>query len=293
MPGARVAETPAGRRIQLGALLRQLRQRSGLTQHEVGSKVWPDMKQPTAQNKLTRLEAGDGGIRPDDLEHLLAVYGVIDAGHIGIMHQLNTGTSQRGRHRVTMGENERKLADLIADAAIIREAAFETVPALLQCESYMRAQRASRAEVLEAEITAQRAQQELVLYTNAAQVYAILSESCVRRVFGSTAVLREQIEHLITLSRQSNISIHLIPFEPAASGTALFECFTLLTLACPPILDSVIKYVDLPYGRLAGEPVYAPARNDAFHRLWVRVANAALDPAQTRRYLSDIATELA
>ncbi|HVW41332.1 MAG TPA: Scr1 family TA system antitoxin-like transcriptional regulator [Amycolatopsis sp.] len=287
-----LATTPAGRRIQLGSLLRQLRHRSGLTQEDVGSRVWPDKKLATTQNKITRLESGDGGIELRDLEALLAVYGVDDPAKVAVVRDLIAATSQRGRWRGTRAahaEHDRKFVDLTEDAVIVRETAVEEVPVLLQCEAYMRASQSSSAA---AAIAAQRQHQELVLEANAAQVYAMLSESCVRRVRGSTAVMREQVDHLITLSGRPNVHIHLIPFAATARLPIRFECFTLLRLACPQLFGDFTEYVDLPFVRMAGEPVYAPARADAFQRLWVAVADVALNTARTRHFLRAIAREL-
>src|SRR5215216_4464185 len=82
---------PAVRRRKLGAELRALRAQSGLTSGEAARLVgWH-------QSKVSRIETGTSGVKPDDVRLLLDVYGVADAQLRELVLAL-TGSDGGGGH---------------------------------------------------------------------------------------------------------------------------------------------------------------------------------------------------
>ena len=59
----------------------------------------------------------------------------------------------------------------------------------------------------------------------------VLSESCLRRVFGGNAVMHEQMTHLANLAQRPNIRLQVLPFD-APGGASTFG-FTMLRVPAP------------------------------------------------------------
>lgn len=296
-PGAR---TPTARKLQLAALLRHLREREGITQRGAGSAVWPKSSAGSVQNKIARLESGDTRIDAADLHKLLAVYHVEDDEILELARRLRAGTSQRGRwsgFRAVYSEAYRRYVDLEEDAQLIRHVATEQIPELLQCRSYMEAEFPCDAEggvastaphIIEARLARQR---QVLLREDAPRLQVVLSESCVRRVQGNRAVMREQLEHLITVPyERPGVVVLLVPFNARRTSaiplTGILERFVLLRLRAPGIPGQERGYLDYAFTRTGNELVWS---GDVRHyeTLWARATTAALSSAETREFLLD------
>lgn len=58
----------------------------------------------------------------------------------------------------------------------------------------------------------------------------LLHEGALHRTFGNARIMREQLEHLITLQRRDNIIVRVVPSD-AATGPATGTPFSLYELA--------------------------------------------------------------
>ncbi|UIJ61471.1 helix-turn-helix domain-containing protein [Amycolatopsis acidiphila] len=282
-----VARTPTGRRLQLAALLRHLREQKGLTQEEVGALIWPDTTARSAQNKITRLENGDGGISENDLHALLKAYGTTNGVALELALLLNSGTSQRGRWRgprAAHPESSRQYVDLEEDAALIRLVAVERIPPLLRSESYLRAG-SPPAETVAAILDRQR----VLFRAEPAEVYAVLSESCVRRIRGNSRVMAEQITHLLRLSQCPNVTLQLVPFDqpPGLAADAVLERFALLRLPAPGVIGEFRQHLDFAFTMMGGR-VYPADNVQPYEQLWLNATMGALSPETTRRFLREM-----
>lgn len=282
-----MARTPTGRRVQLAALLRHLREQKGLTQEEVGARIWPETTVRSSQNKITRLENGDGGISENDLHAMLAAYGTTDGVELELALRLNSGTSQRGRWRgprAAHPESFRQYVDLEEDAELIRIVAIEQVPPLLQSESYLRAG-STPAESVAAILDRQR----VLFREEPAEVYAVLSESCIRRIRGNSAVMAEQLAHLLRLSERPNVTLQLVPFSPLpglAPDPAL-ERFALLRLTAPGVIGQFRQHLDFAFSVVAGR-LFPDDNVQPYEQLWLNATMGALSPESTRRFLREV-----
>ncbi|WP_143249836.1 MULTISPECIES: helix-turn-helix domain-containing protein [Amycolatopsis] len=293
------ARTPTGRRMQLAVLLRRLREQARLTQGDAGRSVWPSSSAASVQNKIARLESGDAGIKLEDLRSLLAVYGVQDAAVTDLALQLQSGLSQRGRwtgFRAVHDDATRRYIDLEEDATLIRLVAAEVVPEILQSPSYLRAEHpATRADAPELQAKLAR-QRTVLLRPDPAQFYAVLSESCVRRTQGDDAVLREQVAHLISLSRRPHITIQLVPFRPRGpvrpiARTGLLERFALLRLTTPEVPGKLPEHLDYAFTKSGADLTFSDHVRH-YETLWTEATAAALTPAETRAFLTTVLNEL-
>ncbi|WP_236794177.1 helix-turn-helix transcriptional regulator [Amycolatopsis sp. GM8] len=282
-----MARTPTGRRFQLAALLRHLREQRGLTQEEVGGLIWPGTSPRSVQNKITRLENGDGGISEDDLYALLKAYGTTNGVALELALRLNTGTSQRGRWRgprATHPESFRQYVDLEEDAELIRLVGVEEIPDILRSESYLRV-----GAPAEENLVAIRERQRVLSREESPEVYVVLSESCVRRIRGNSRVMAGQIEHLLRLSARPNITLQMVPFDPPPGMPvdSVPERFALLRLTAPGVIGEFRRHLDFAF-TLVGGRLYPDDNVQAYERLWLNATIGALSPDSTRRFLREV-----
>jgi hypothetical protein len=298
------ARTPTGRRLQLAALLRHLRREADLTQGEVGLRVWPGSRENSTQNKVALLESGDTGIELESLRRLLAEYGVQDKAIVHLAERLREGNLQRGRwngYRAVYPPSHRRLIDLEEDSFLVRYVATEQPPENFMCDSYLRAGLGGPAGGSFAEspeLQAQKARQQVLFRDDPPQCYAVLCESCVRRVRGSRAVMREQIQYLIKLSRLPHVSIQIAPFDlgkhrsrpgppQTAEGSGILERFAMFRLAAPGLLDKIAGNLDFAFTMVTQELVQITDVQRS-ERIWNRATSAALTPTESRRLLKDV-----
>ena len=73
------------------------------------------------------------------------------------------------------------------------------------------------------------------------RLWAIIDESALRRVVGSSAVMGKQMSHLLTMAGQPNITIQIIP-EGEGVTSAYGRAFSILSAANGPVvhLDEIM-----------------------------------------------------
>ncbi|TKG72737.1 helix-turn-helix domain-containing protein [Prauserella endophytica] len=283
---AAVARTPTGRRLQLAALCHHLRARAGLTQLDAARTVRPGMSSGVGQNKIARLERGDGGMREADLIALLRAYGAEDTV-IELACTLRPRYAKRDRwggpRAAYDTDSSRRYVDLEEDAASIRLLGSEMIPDLLACESYAYAALAGQpARLRRAKTDAILSRHDRVLCRqDPPEIYAVLSESCFyRRPPGPPTVLEEQLDHLTALAGQPNITVQVSTFG-ATPGVQ--DALTLLRLPHPvQSLDDLT----FAWGRIGDDPIPI-SRIEACERLWSSAVRTALRPADSLRFLHE------
>jgi hypothetical protein len=176
------------------------------------------------------------------------------------------------------------------DATRIRVFLPLVIPGLLQTTDYTEAflrtgsrPPAWRRKALE---TRQR-RQEILGRTDgtAPKLIALITEASLFYRWGTREDRREQVEHLVELSRRPNIELHIQRFTDGPS----------------PGLISPVNIFDLPDGEPSAvffetdytmEEVTSPARVDAYVRSFAQAVDASLEPADTTVYLRDLAERL-
>ncbi|MER7895522.1 helix-turn-helix transcriptional regulator [Streptomyces sp. NPDC096046] len=173
--------------------------------------------------KLSRIEAGKGRRPPteSDVRALLELYGT-DAYEASVLLKLlqragEPGWWQRYDKRL-MPEWFDRLVGLQEAAATIRTFEIQYVPGLLQTPAYTRAvverglPNAPTGEV-ERRVELRRHRARLLSRADAPQLWAILDESVLLRVLGSTDVMREQLTHLVEMAERSNVTLQIVPLS--------------------------------------------------------------------------------
>src|SRR2546430_7863699 len=121
-------------RLLVGNELRRTRDARGLTQDQAGERIG------AKADHISRLELAQTRVRVAEVEKLLEFYGD-DPQHIEAIVTIARGANTRGRwsgHRAVFPEWFRMYVDLEDAAERIRQVASETIPGILQVESYIR-----------------------------------------------------------------------------------------------------------------------------------------------------------
>jgi hypothetical protein len=240
----------------------------------------------TSQTRMTGLVNGTATISPGDLKMLAEELGFTDEGYINALLELRRDNHKRGAwtsgYMRAYHEDVRLLVDLERHADLLREVQSELVPGLLQCESYARAVHARSAD-LENSVQARLARQEVLLKDTSPQYRAVLSESCLRRIYGDATVMREQIQHLMKLSKRPNITIQILPFSVGSEGIGIQDRFILVRVPSPGAAGPL----ELAYLENVGEIRYVDDKKVLAQResVWSDLTAAAQNTGDSYKYL--------
>lgn len=242
-----MAVGPTTRRRQLGADLRRLRERKGLTLEEAGALVG------ISKATLSRYEKKEGTVKWPAVDALCREYGASEQERKTLV-ELAKGAKIQGWWR--------SLADPIPESMnlmltledeVVREDHFACmyVPGLLQTRAYAEAvHRASEMRCGEQEIAhmvdIRMKRQELLTREDPPHIWAVIDEAVIRRLVGGRVAMREQLEHLISLAEEPHVTVQVLPFASGAHAAAVGS-FVVLGGSAPE-LDVV--YVDIIGGGL-------------------------------------------
>ncbi|MFJ6938573.1 helix-turn-helix domain-containing protein [Streptomyces sp. NPDC101132] len=210
---------PAVRRRKLGEELRALRDRTGLTSGETARMLgWH-------QSKISRIETGRSGVKPEDVRLLLDAYGVADAQERALLEALaaSAGDTGRGRqwwheYRGLLPQEYRDFISLEAGASAARTVELSVVPGLLQTAAYARAvTRAALGGLPEPKVDAlvdvRLARQTVLRADPPLELSAVLDEAVLRRQIGGPVVMAEQLRHLVAVARLPQVRLQVLPFS--------------------------------------------------------------------------------
>ncbi|CQR60215.1 helix-turn-helix domain-containing protein [Streptomyces leeuwenhoekii] len=184
-----------------GALLQHLRKRAGLSQQQLGDAIGYSLEQVASVEQ---------GRRPAKAAFTVAAERVLQAG--GVLEVLQDEVDRA------------KLPRFFRNVALLETEALSRfsydpllVPGLLQTEAYAQALLEAHfppldEEIIEQRVAARLARQALLVRKNPPMVFVfIVEEGALRRVVGSKAVMREQLESLLTCSRLRNVELQVMP----------------------------------------------------------------------------------
>jgi transcriptional regulator with XRE-family HTH domain len=269
--------SPVIRRARLGAELRQLRRREALTLEQVCDRLgW------ASTSKLSRIELGQS--RPDlaDVLDLLDIYQVPPPTRDALIVIARDAATSRGWWKTLgeMGERQRTYAELEAGAASIVEYQPAVVPGLLQTPAYARSRLVTAAVLapevdVDAEVRARTLRQEVLRRVDPPRYTALLTEAACDAGDLPTAVWREQLRHLVTLTGLSNVTLRLLARDAAGAPHPLtpYSCYAFPDPADPRTVMLEALTTDV---RLA-----TAVDVQRYERLTEALLAAALSPEET------------
>lgn len=262
------------RRWRLGKQLRVLRESVGKSQDEAADHL--GVKRPS----ISRIENGRYAILPKHVRSLCALYQVEEA-QSQLLIRLAEESNERGWW-TSYGEGVpdwfETYVGFEADAREIRTYQSELVPGLLQTPGYVRAIMAAyRSDGDEIEkAVAFRLERQKRMEIRQPSLRFVLNEAVLRRPVDD---MREQIEHLIEMSRREFITLQVLPFE-AGPHRGMRSSFALLTL--PDESDPNFVYLEHDEGAVYLE---RPGDLRRYVHRFDALVDLALLPSDTEEFL--------
>ncbi|OLZ71363.1 transcriptional regulator [Streptomyces sp. IMTB 2501] len=205
---------PTLRQRRLGAELRKLRERSGLTVTQAAALLGVN------QGRVSMIETGRSSLSADRVRSLASAYDCSDGAMVDALAAM-TGRRTRGwweEYREHLPAALVDLAELEHHAAGLRVALALHIPALLQTTDHARALfRAVVPPMRQYEIEhrlTHRMKRQGILHREEPLAYAaIIHESALRMRFGGPDVRCGQLKHLLDMSELPHVTVRVIPFE--------------------------------------------------------------------------------
>ncbi|MGW0497015.1 helix-turn-helix domain-containing protein [Streptomyces sp. NPDC003007] len=240
-------ERSTTRRRQLGATMRKLRSRKGLTLEEAGRLVG------VSKATVSRYETTAGPVKWLVIDALCREYDATDAERRAVVNLAKNAKEQGWWNSFADSIPESMNLLLTLEDEAVRENHFccVYVPGLLQTRAYSTAlQRANEVPLGPTEVDRlvdiRMKRQEILSRPKPLHLWAILDESVIRRVVGSPPVMKEQLGRLLEANESPHITLQVLPFSKGAHAAALGS---FVMIAGPePALDVV--YVDIHTGSL-------------------------------------------
>ncbi|MFB4423004.1 Scr1 family TA system antitoxin-like transcriptional regulator [Streptomyces sp. QL37] len=277
---------PTARRMRLGAELRKLRERAGLTTTQAADLLG------TSAGQLSNIEVARFGVSADRVRVAAHTYSCTDQALIEALVDM-TGERKRGwweEYREILPPKLLDLAEIEHHGTFLRAAHSMHIPGLLQTVDHAREiYRQAVPEISPPEIehrVSYRVKRQAVLYRDDAAPYsALIHEAALRMRFGGPDVARAQLQHLLSLGERSHVSIRVIPFSATyypGSGQSVYY-----VQGPVPALDTA--QLDQSHG-----PVFidSEAQLAQYRLLLERLDGAALPAEQSRKLIHAIAQEL-
>ncbi|WP_405871427.1 MULTISPECIES: helix-turn-helix domain-containing protein [unclassified Streptomyces] len=278
--------TPTGRQLRLGAELRKLRERAGLTSTQAAQFLG------IKQNQVSNMEAGRHGVSPDRLRSIACSYDCSDKALIEALVAL-TPDRKRGwweQYRELLPNALLDLAELEHHAQALHDTTTARIPGLLQTRAYaLEIFRQAVTELSPPDIEHRlsfRIKRQKILFDESPTPYAtVIHEAALRMKVGGPTATHEQLQHLLDMSEREHITLRAITFEAGAypgSGQSIYYVHGAV-----PQLDTV--YLDQSHGIAFLD---AEAQLHKYRTLFERVETVALAPEKTRDLIHRVMQEL-
>lgn len=243
-----------------GAELRRLREAAGLSQDQLGERVFCSGTYVGQFESAVRRPQSDVSKLFDDM--------LSSGEHLQRLCKL----ARRSKHPDYFAD----AAELEKLATTISEYAPMLVPGLLQTEAYARAliretQRFAPDREVDAHVTARMERGQLLDNPTAPELWVTIHEAALRVPVGGRAVMAEQLRQLVALGQgHHRVLVQVLPFSAGAAaflnGTVIGMSFT----AAPSV-----TYTESAY---TGQLVDEPALVTQFRKAYDLVRAAALSP---------------
>jgi transcriptional regulator with XRE-family HTH domain len=285
--------SPTVRRRRLAAELRRLRERASLTGEEVAEQLgW-------SASKVSRIETYRSGVKAADLSRLLQLYGV-SAAHQAELLELGREPRRKGwweAYSDALPEEYAAYIVLEAEAESMQCWSPVMVHGLLQTADYARAviedHMGSTASIppgkIRQRVATRLERQQAITSERALGLSVVLDQSVLIRKVGDAAVMRQQMEHLIEVSRLPNVRLRVLPLSGAHPiGTGGFALLHFQPV--PGIRHSPdVVYLE----QLGRNALYVEDEDEVFEyrQAFGKLAEGSLGPAGSRQAIAAAARE--
>ncbi|MEU1159944.1 helix-turn-helix transcriptional regulator [Streptomyces sp. NPDC005921] len=205
MAGPKDLDPSSSPRALLGAELRHARERKGLSQAELGQRLF------VSGSYVGQLEAGTRRMLPD-LARLLDEVLTTDG-----FFMRNCRAAAKSKYEDHFAD----VAEIEAQTTAIREYAPLLIPGLLQTPAYARIVNRAYAptapeEVIQEWTEGRMERTRLLDHPTKPLLWAVLDEAALRRETGGRAVMAEALRHIADLSRRNRVIMQVLPLSAGA-----------------------------------------------------------------------------
>lgn len=273
---------------RLARELRMRREKAGLSQETVAEEMgW-------AESKLYRIENDKSRVLIRDVKRLLKLYKVRGKEEDALLELGRLAGEPEWWHPYSGAVPEWFHVYIVLESSASELNGYESelVHGILQTEDYARAilsmaPNSDDDDTIENKIAVRTKRQARLTGDDPLSVWLVLNEAVIRRVVGGPKVMREQLEHLITLSELRNVTLQVLPFA-IGEHAAMHGAFNLLKFPTPGDPDKV--YLE---EKIGGIYTQKPQEVERYALMFDHLRARAHGPEQTRALLHDVAVELA
>jgi hypothetical protein len=214
------SDDPIVARIQLGIILRELREDAERTAAEACVHL------SCSPAKMSLVENGKQGIPVHEVASLLDFYGADDTAAAEALRLAAIPWPKRRKRRRALYQEAvpataRRYVALEADAREIVAFDNAVINGLLQTRDYARTLLEAGApyagsQEIDVKLDIRMNRQEKLFREDPPplKLDVIIDEGCLHRRIGSAGIMRAQLEHLIAVSERDNIRLQILPFVP-------------------------------------------------------------------------------
>jgi transcriptional regulator with XRE-family HTH domain len=277
---------PTLRQRRLGAELRKMRERAGMSSTDAATMIG------IQQARMSMIEAGRHGVSVDRVRAMARGYSCDDPEYVEALAGM-TGRRERGwwdEYREMLPASVVEFAEFEHIATAMRVAVSTTMPGLLQTLDHARVSFKYSVPSLRAHELEHRAsfrvKRQVVLHGQQPMPYtAIIHEAALRLGYAGPEVTRAQLHHLVEMSELDNVTVLVVPFGrddfPAAGQPITYAHGAV------PQLDTVA--LDTDYGC---DFLYAEAQLARYSTILERLEESALTPGKSRDLVRQIAKNI-
>ncbi|MFI9204849.1 Scr1 family TA system antitoxin-like transcriptional regulator [Streptomyces sp. NPDC053048] len=257
-----------------GTELKRRREAAGLTQQELGRRVF------CSGSYIGQFETGVRKPQLDVAERI-----DVELGTDGFFARMCVELINASPHAEWFAD----AAYLYGLATTISEYAATFVPGVLQTAAYARAvfvgsHPFAPEDDIQARVTARLERARIFDRPTELLWWAVFDESVIRRKFGGSAVMHEQLMHISKLARERRIGVQVLPFE--AGHPVVDGALTLMTFEDAPS----VAYSE---GHRSGNLLDDPAMVAQCERSYELARSVALPPAESLSLIESVAEEFA
>lgn len=274
----------------LGAQLRRLRDAANVSRDDAGYHI------RASGSKISRMELGRVSFKERDVTDLLGLYGITDPAEKEKLLQLTREANATPWYQ--------KFQDVVPDwfhvfvgleeaAQLIRVYEVQFVPGLLQTEEYARAIITQGApgvdqDEVDRRVALRMGRQNLLTRESPPppRYWVIMDEAALRRPMGGRDVHVKQIEHLIDLVGEPNITLQVMPFKYGGHA-AEAGAFTIMRFPETDLPDVV--YMEYLTG---AHYIDKPEEVERYAAVMERLSVAGTSPDRTREILTQMLKEI-
>lgn len=277
---------PTARQVRLGAELRKMRERAGMTAREAARRLGISPMQ------MSHIEVGRIGIGGDRLRVLAGHYGCTDEA---LVDALVAMTGRQGRrwwekYRGVVDPLTLDVAELEHHAVCLRSFQVVHIPGILQSAEYVRSlYRNNMHELSEGEIESvvdfRTGRRQVLDHESAPRLDALVHEAALRIRVGDRKVARDQLCFILDMADRPGVTVRVIPFERDGFVAGSFP----MLYAEGPVRQLDTVQID----RVHGSTFVDDERQLAnYRKVLSAVGSAALSPPESRDFIHRIAQQL-